>query len=409
MTNLVPDTLQKDLPASGKSLSAAVADTTRLEGVQILRAIAASLVVFGHLQGTIRTHPGEFGAFAPVPINGGIGVDIFFAISGFIIVHSGSRLVGQPGGARIFLIRRLARIIPMYWAATALSIMLALWSAKNVPSLTHAIASFAFFPVAGTHVGTFYPVLDLGWSLNYEVLFYTIFALSMVVSSRHYIPVALSIICLFAVVGHQEKLGGALEFWTSSIILEFGFGMLIASIFQKRRITLPRLYRASMILMGATIYISDPFGLSKQPITPNDVTRVLGWGIPGLLLLVTAISTPLRSDTAIKRLFLLLGDASFALYLLHPFVITASRHIWSRMIPANAVPAEMFLIIAFSLSCVAAVALHRCETPLTKRLIQQLIGKRFTAGALKQASALISPKSEGEKIVIAPSAGQQTL
>jgi exopolysaccharide production protein ExoZ len=113
---------------------------------------------------------------------GAAGVDLFFIISGFIIVYASEPLFGKPAGPQVFFLRRLIRIAPLYWTVTAFFIVLFLASpngfaatiAASNTSIGAIIASFMFLPFARPD-GTMFPLHSVGWTLNYEVFFYVIF------------------------------------------------------------------------------------------------------------------------------------------------------------------------------------------------------------------------------------------
>jgi peptidoglycan/LPS O-acetylase OafA/YrhL len=104
------------------------------------------------------------------------GVDIFFAISGFVIVISSERLLGADGAPLVFLRKRLIRIVPIYWLTT----MLALSTLGSIHPATVA-ASFFFVPNVNEYSATVTPVLSVGWTLNLEMFFYALFALALAV------------------------------------------------------------------------------------------------------------------------------------------------------------------------------------------------------------------------------------
>ena len=85
--------------------------------LQVLRAVAALTVVFGHAQHDALVSAMRAGqAFTRNhALPWGAGVDLFFVISGFIMVHASERLFGREGAARAFMLRRLIRIVPLYW------------------------------------------------------------------------------------------------------------------------------------------------------------------------------------------------------------------------------------------------------------------------------------------------------
>src|SRR5262249_47851617 len=141
--------------------------------IHLLRALAALAVVYFHVTS-------DAGLQLPVNI-GAHGVDVFFVISGFIIAYIGAR---SPDG---FLVRRLIRIVPFYWAATLVVFAVALLY-PHVMRTTQAdfaqlVYSLLFIPRETPYAGML-PTLILGWSLNYEMYFYVLFALSLLLARR---------------------------------------------------------------------------------------------------------------------------------------------------------------------------------------------------------------------------------
>ena len=161
----------------------------QLQGIQALRAIAALLVVFGHAAHEAEAIAARVGvpAIDPSFLYWGSGVDIFFVISGFIMVHTSAELFGRPGAWRIFLGRRIARIVPLYWLLTSLLLIGSLFVPQllNVPigDWQHILASYLFIPSlrGGSEIR---PVMALGWTLNFEMFFYLLFAGAMFLPLR---------------------------------------------------------------------------------------------------------------------------------------------------------------------------------------------------------------------------------
>ncbi|MFV0281733.1 MAG: acyltransferase family protein, partial [Rhodoblastus sp.] len=153
-----------------------------LLSIQALRALAAAMVVFHHAQNDAARIAAENGAdFSRVLIlPWAAGVDLFFVVSGFVMVLSAEKLFAAPGGASQFLRRRIARIMPLYWLATAIFALAALRGAaagkQLAPSLSEILASFAFLPWPRGLDGAPRPVHSLGWTLEYEMFFYCVFA-----------------------------------------------------------------------------------------------------------------------------------------------------------------------------------------------------------------------------------------
>ena len=108
---------------------------------------------------------------------------MFFVISGFIMVYV-SRNFSGPGGAADFAIRRVIRVVPLYWLFTGVFVALLLFWPSIFSTLKlsarHTAESFLFIPTVN-NVGDYYPVLGVGWTLNYEMYFYAIFAVLLLV------------------------------------------------------------------------------------------------------------------------------------------------------------------------------------------------------------------------------------
>src|ERR1700733_8304140 len=139
---------------------AVIPNTSRLLSIQILRAVAALSVMITHLW---------WGLFTPDFFLGAVGVDLFFVISGFIMVYVSEPLFGQKSSPTTFFVRRVVRIVPLYWMITV-AILIGGHSLGLRPNTTwlNIVGSFMFIPT--THAdGTTEPVLLVGWTLNYEM------------------------------------------------------------------------------------------------------------------------------------------------------------------------------------------------------------------------------------------------
>jgi exopolysaccharide production protein ExoZ len=173
--------------AAPASINRAASD--KLFALQLLRAVAATGVVISHVRYDFLHH---FGLPDGLPgfINAGAaGVDLFFVISGFVMVYSSETLFGRDRAATIFLVRRVARIVPLYWLMSALMIayVAARGFAASDASPTQAVLSFLFIPYPRPS-GEMSPVYGVGWTLNYEMFFYAVLALCL--AARRAITVA---------------------------------------------------------------------------------------------------------------------------------------------------------------------------------------------------------------------------
>ena len=357
-----------------------------LVSVQILRAVAALLVAIGHAQAFVFLPMQERGADAPYwrALPWGAGVDLFFVISGFIMVHASERLFSAPGGARTFVWRRLARILPLYYAATLLYLAKSLITRRPISDLASVAASFLFIPCDSHGDGALHPIYELGWTLNYEMFFYALFALFLFLPRARAVgAVALALLGLVAFGFAAAPESAPLRFWSRPITLEFAFGMGLA-LLARRGVSLREPWRWALVALGgAGLFCDFPDAAWGGPpsISPNDLIRVIGWGVPAALILAGCVLRRDRQRGAIAlpwRLGRILGDASYALYLCHPIVMSAFAGLWFALGLDRRFPATAAVLACMALSIAAALAVYRWfEKPLTGWLQQQ--GLRLAA------------------------------
>jgi peptidoglycan/LPS O-acetylase OafA/YrhL len=315
------------------------------EGIQALRFVAALLVVLTHA--TFYVSERLIDGY-PVWTAGASGVDVFFVISGFVMVVSSQSLMGRPDGASQFLLRRLSRIVPLYWVATSvklaavLAVPVAVLNAGLDP--VHIVASYLFLPWWDGS-GKLQPVLGVGWTLNFEMFFYAMFALAMAlrVSPVKFVGVlftALSVLAFF-----RQPDWPPFAFWLDTIVLEFVAGMVIAQL-ALRGVTMPPLAAAALLVAGFVLMFQDwGDGLPVQ-------ARALVWGLPATAIVAAVVSLEPLLRSRVPKSAMRLGDASYALYLFHPLVAPIAPAVL-----AKAVLPIAWLSIGLSIAISVAVSL----------------------------------------------------
>ncbi|HJS54356.1 MAG TPA: acyltransferase, partial [Chitinophagaceae bacterium] len=267
----------------------------RLEPIQHLRGIAALLVVFVHF-------PTPLARFC-----GSIGVDIFFFISGFIIFISIDKS-GYYDRPFTFLKKRLLRIIPLYYLVTTgfilMNVTLNSFHAEreaNIPvdmSFITVLKSYLFIPIA---VDGYYkdPLVFLGWSLNFEMLFYIItFILMLIFRKNFFIP----LVCLLFALGAVTYIIGDfsnvyLDFFTSPFLLYFAIGLLVGKYHEFLREKISSfvepllfivLYVFFIVMIAKDLGYSYE-GMPRESVVYNrkEIPRIVIWGIPSFILLIS--------------------------------------------------------------------------------------------------------------------------
>lgn len=333
----------------------------------MLRALAATLVLVMHATQAVSVHilgrsPEQYWHF------GGIGVHIFFVISGIIIFLSAPAASGGAP-ARAFLLRRLIRVVPPYWLYTSLKLVLLLGTLGGAAwpwSGGQLAASYLFIPRFAPD-GELFPLLQVGWTLNYEMVFYAAFALAVWAGWQRTLACT-ALIGLLFVLGTQAPADSALSFYGRGILLDFVLGLLIAQAVQRRALAGPAL-SAALASAGAVLAWLlqdtgyDSFFISGLP------SALLAYGVLGL-------EQPLARSFA-ARAFTVLGDASYALYLTHPFVIAALVRLLARL---HGGPVATGLVLVAACLAVSVLAYQRIERPMLKSLQQRLLRRPLTVG-----------------------------
>lgn len=349
-----------------------------LYGLQYLRFFAALMVVLGHgWQMVPLVGAGDLG---PSFKGGASGVDMFFAISGFIMVYiTGGESSSAPPPPGRFFADRFARISPSYWVITLLMAGILIVAPSMFRSATFdaasLITSLLYIPWPSNAVPGATPLLQIGWTLNYEMLFYAIFAVAMMISRERRIPIAaLAILLLVSMqLFKDNRSNDFFQFYSSTIMIEFVFGMMIALAF--RRYRPGNAVLAVMFAVGVCAY---GWALTNS-MWRLDQMRFLVWGVPAALVVAAVTAADLRGIVPRIKVLLLLGNASYAIYLTHLFPLGALRKVWPMM-PGFLRSSDVFLIgAAVGIALVTGVLFYLLvEKPLVrlaKRGVKRLMDR----------------------------------
>jgi len=344
--------------------------TSKLNNLQVLRAFAAVSVAFYH---TYYLLPGmqRFGSF---------GVDVFFVISGYIM----ARILHKSPD--FFLRRRIIRIVPPYWSFTFLTFAIAVVS----PQLLHTtradgvelVKSLLFIPYAKPLPGGgkgILPLLSVGWSLNFEMLFYLSLAAGLLISRKKAVWVGVGFVLAALMTSFAFATRSDIaKFFAHSNMLEFIFGVVAYYICREigasraQRMRIPAL----CLCLASALALICLQGLLPETFSLAAPSAIL-FGIPSFFLIASATILSMAGwDTNVSFL-ILIGDASYILYLVHFFCIygvdriLAARWHWLR------VAAPIGAIVGISLSVLVAIVLHLfIERPTLNAMLRKFGGNR---------------------------------
>ncbi len=271
--------------------------------LQLSRAFACLAVVSYHAAEMWRTRL-SLGSMVVWPV-AAAGVDVFFVISGFVMMLSASRLARTPHPGRVFLWARLRRIVPLYWLCSLCKIAgLVLAGSFARLGLWYCLASLLFLPVHDA-AGLFKPVLPVGWTLSFEMLFYALFAAALGVgrSPALYVPPVLVACTLLP-----------LSELSNPIVLEFTYGIALALLWQRGWF--------AAVWAGLPLLAASAAGFMLLPLVLPEM-RWLGWGLPAAGMVAGMLCLEPILSKHMPRFLIALGDASYAIYLTHGFVLAA--------------------------------------------------------------------------------------
>ena len=300
----------------------------KLYGLQALRALAASMVIYAH---ALSTYQNKIMALAPMAggVNlGAFGVKIFFCISGFIICHSSYLMPAGVVSASVFAWRRAIRIVPLYFAATGLyAAKLALQG--NAPTSTDLIASLLFLPHGPAPM---HPVLGVGWTLNFEVFFYLAFGVALLVERPARIFLFLSIFAATGLAGWAGLFSSpdghlllkAIGFFADIHLVYFILGVSLALGKTRFRHALANIGMApGFTVAAAASVVFSGLWLSWYWNPGGWLAEAIILACVSMAVTVCIVETPASQYRVSRpvRWLGITGDASYSSYLTHGFVM----------------------------------------------------------------------------------------
>ena len=330
--------------------------------MDMLRAYACFMLILFHAHSISRQIPQTDGTeIWPSPVWWCSAIDLFFVMSGFLIIYMGKKLYRTPDGVKIFAIRRAVRILPLYWIYTFIIASVFLLGAGTSHTSEHVtidrfMASLLFWPIQGG------PIIPLGWTLNFEVFFYILFSFSLRFAFLQGaiglcgvlgVLAALGVICDFQIY--------ALKFWTEPLVIDFIFGLALGIAYHLG-VKLPN--AARLLLAAASVL---PLLAVPPDFTPFDIVRPFTFGASAALLVAAACLREKEYTFGKAGAFLQeLSNSTYSLYLSHIITLKAVELVYKKSgLALSFGPIPYIIFAPLCAVVVGYIAYISLEKPLT--------------------------------------------
>ena len=365
------------------------ATVRHLPVLEITRGVACAIVVLFHCFNALYKAKGidVTGWHERLMYVAASTVDVFFVISGFIMLYVSHGDFGRPGATLNFAVRRGIRLLPMYWLFTAGYALILLDRASeraDPDTLPLILSSFVFWPWwRPDGFPKVAPLLPQGWTLLFEVYFYFLFTLFIAWGSlrsiTRWLPVVFGGVIATAFLLPPS---GPRAMLTNPIVFDFWLGIVLCQVYLSgwRPTRWQRFVFVALALMGAIAF---------SPLAHYSAYRPLMWGIPAVLLLAATLDLS-GGSTRLARGGVALGAMSYSLYLAHMLVVEPIAHSFRK--GAYALPIPVLALIMFGLCLLGgAIFYYAVERPVTRWL-----NRKWSAHKARHvhASSRASPEPE---------------
>lgn len=341
-----------------------------IKSIQVLRAFAAASVVIVHAVNRANTGwPESHGSLTEATVFAAhSGVDLFFVISGFLMAYLHRDHFGVAGAPGKFFSRRIIRIVPFYWllSAVALGMMVFLPQLadehRQLSDWGWLAGNFGFFPWPDSR-GHADHLLIVGWTLDYELMFYALFAAALFFR-RGFVVLCAAMAGLILFGAIVKPAHWALRWVTDLMLLEFLAGVGIA-VLMRREWSPPRWL--SWLALGAGV-------VAIVMSAHVDAPRPLKWGVPAAMIVMATLWLRFPCTSAIGRAMTVVGNASYSLYLTQVFSLPALAMLMK--IVGVKLPGDLMAAVLWLGACALGVAFWwTVERPMTD-VLNRLVAPR---------------------------------
>jgi len=335
---------------------------TPLDSIRALRGIAVLLVLFSHMVSVEAKYAGDqilgswgFAGFA--------GVDLFFVISGFIMVYVTQSVPNDVGSSWRFLLARSLRIYPLYWLVS-LAVLLVWWQAPHLvfasePKAPDLLRSFLLLPDVRD------PLLPVGWTLIHEMYFYVVFA-GLLLLKRNWLPIGLLAWALIIGVGYWQT-GSAAPPFAKLVFSPLSFEFLGGTIAAFAYVHWRGQNWQMVLVIGAGLFV---LGLGYFAVLGPEQWSALERALvfaPSASLLMYGLVGMESAGRGFSSILIWIGDQSYALYLTHLLTLSVIGRVWAMIAVDGPVDNVLALVVLLGLSLVVGQLTYVfCEKPLLR-------------------------------------------
>ncbi len=296
--------------------------------------------------------------------NAAPGFHLFLLISGFILVY-----ITNPHDQPVpFMMKRAVRILPLYWLMTAVAILMVAFKPWLLPkadlSVEHIFQSFLLLPYYDLR-DRLHPILYVGWTLGYIMLFYLMFAISLMAKARHQIPLTIAMTIGLIVAAHWFPTPAFREFYGDPILLEFASGCVIGLALRQPAVInfIKRTPMWPLALLGAA-------GLCLAAwLDYEGWAKIATFAPPAALLVFAAAGQDIFRAPLDNPVFRLGGQISYGIYLIHPIILPVLAVLIFEHIDNGLLGASLIFATVLPLSIgLAYLSFRYFETPSNKWL-----------------------------------------
>lgn len=315
--------------------------------LQVVRALAAISVILFHIETAFDAHI-QYTFIRRIFEGGHRGVDLFFVLSGFIILFAHAKDLSRPEAWWSYLYKRIIRIYPSVWILSFLAVCLyaaGFGAAEKVDKLEvrRLIASFLLLPQTDV------PLVNVTWTLTYEIFFYAIFSCAIIHRRLGFVVLAfwqVASACV-AISGANSSL---YLYYLKPIVLDFGVGLCSAAfILRTKNSYVPLLVLRLLLLSGVLLFVS---GMYLNRTSEAGIFCALGAGF----IIISLVRLEDARKTYSPKVLVMLGESSYSIYLVHFSVISISSAVVRKIGFLNA---DLLVILYLGLGLIFGILFDR--------------------------------------------------